>query len=205
MATKRSNGVETANLILSVAMREFDLHGPANFNLDRVIEQSKVSRSSLYHHFGSRDGLLLALELERLRSAMRADNLEARKLLDLISSAEEAFAIIELGVSTSASQAQRITRQGRIASFAAARHAPAIRDALRDTQIRATEEFAETLRLVKERGWIDPIEPIEGIAHFVQSFLLGRILVDILDDQEADAQWHVAAVQALRALLRPLP
>ena len=205
MAVKRINGVETANSILSVAMHEFDLHGPANFNLDRVIEQAKVSRSSLYHHFGNRDGLLLAVELERLRSAMRADNLEARKLLEVISSAKEAFEIIELGVSTSASQAQRVIRQGRIASFAAAGHLPAIRDALRDTQIRATEEFAETLRLVRERGWIDPIDPIEGIAHFVQSFLLGRILVDILDDQDADHQWHIAAVGALRALLRPLP
>ena len=70
-------------------------------------------------------------------------------------------------------------------------------------QTRAAEEFSTTLRLARDLGFIDPVEPIEGIAHFIQSFLLGRMLVDVLDDATADEQWHQATMASLRALLRP--
>lgn len=200
---KRSNGVETAQRILQYAIEEMDETGPARFSLDRVIERSKISRGSIYHHYGNREGLILAVELHRLQSALLNNDQQARVLMEKIETPEEAFAIIELGIRSAALPAQREIRLQRVASFAASQHAPAIRDALIRLQLGAEREFAETLRLARKKGFIDPVEPIEGVANFIQSFLFGRLLVDILDNPEADNSWHEAAMASLRALLRP--
>lgn len=203
MPTKRSNGIETAKRILDVAIKELDDVGPSRFNLDRVIERAEISRSSLYHHYGSRDGLIIAVELHRLETTLAANDQEARRVMEQLSSPKDAWDIIEFGIRSSASQQQRVTRAQRFASFAASEHAPALKESLQLMQTRAAEEFSTTLRLARDLGFIDPVEPIEGIAHFIQSFLLGRMLVDVLDDATADEQWHQATMASLRALLRP--
>jgi AcrR family transcriptional regulator len=204
MPAKRSNGIETAKKILNVAIKELDDVGPSRFNLDRVIENAEVSRSSLYHHYGNRVGLIIAVELHRLEKHLLTNDQQARELLEAISTAEEAFAIIEFGIISAASEQQRVIRTQRFASFAASEHAPALRHSLEKMQRRAVIEFSETIRLVRDKGFIDPIEPIEGTAHFIQSFLLGRMLVDVLNDATADEQWHQATMTSLLALLRPV-
>jgi AcrR family transcriptional regulator len=203
MPAKRSNGIETAKRILDVAIKELDDVGPSRFNLDRVIETAEVSRSSLYHHYGSRDGLIIAVELRRLETTLTESDQEVRQMLSNLTSPQEAWEIIEFGIRSSASQQQRVTRAQRFASFAASEHAPALKESLQRMQKRAAEEFSETLRLARDRSFINPVEPIEGTAHFIQSFLLGRMLVDVLNDATADDQWHQATMTSLRALLRP--
>jgi AcrR family transcriptional regulator len=203
MPAKRSNGIETAKKILEFAIQELDEVGPSRFNLDRIIEKAEISRSSLYHHYGNREGLLIAVELHRLEKNLLTNDQQARELLETISTPEEAFAIIEFGIISAASEQQRVIRTQRFASFAASEHAPALRYSLEKMQKRAVIEFSETIRLVRDKGFIDPIEPIEGTAHFIQSFLLGRMLVDVLNDPVADSQWHFAAMAAVRTLLQP--
>jgi AcrR family transcriptional regulator len=203
MPAKRSNGIETAKKILNVAIKELENSGPSRFNLDRVIENAEVSRSSLYHHYGSRDGLIIAIELNRLETTLTASDQEIRQMLGSLSTPQEAWLIIELGIRSAASHQQRITRAQRFASFAASEHAPALKESLQRMQVRAAEEFSETLCLARDQGFINPVEPIEGTAHFIQSFLLGRMLVDIINDDTADEQWHQAAMTSLQALLRP--
>lgn len=204
MPVKRSNGIETAKKILHVAIKELDESGPSRFNLDRVIDNAEISRSSLYHHYGNRDGLIMAVELHRLQTTLSANDQETRLIMEHIATPREAWEIIELGIRSSATQQQRVVRAQRFASFAASEHAPALKESLQRMQVRAAAEFSKTLCLARDRGFIDPIEPIEGIAHFIQSFLLGRMLVDIVDDELADEQWHQAAMTSLHALLRPL-
>lgn len=200
---KRSNGLETSRRILEVAVEEMDQSGPAKFNLDRVIERAKVSRSSVYHHFGNREGVIIAVELHQLGKSMADTDREARMAMETITDARDAWMFIELAVRSSATVAQKATRVRRISSFAAAQHAPALMAALRDLQEGACVEFTGTLRLAAERGFIDPVEPLSGSANFIQSFLMGRILVDILEDDAAEEEWHQAAMVALSALLRP--
>lgn len=204
MPAKRSNGIETARKILEFAIAELDEVGPSRFNLDRIIEKADISRSSLYHHYGNREGLLIAVELHRLEKNLLTNDQQARALLETLSTPEEAFAIIEFGILSAAFEQQRVMRTQRFASFAASEHAPALRYSLEKMQKRAVIEFSETIRLVRDKGFIDPIEPIEGTAHFIQSFLLGRMLVDVLNDPVADSQWHIAAMAAVRTLLRPI-
>src|SRR5690606_17309469 len=59
-------GVSTRKqAILDVTVRLLAERGPDGFTIDDVLVESDTSASSLYHHFGSREGLLA--EAERYR------------------------------------------------------------------------------------------------------------------------------------------
>ena len=200
----RADGRETAERILQFADAELAENGLVNFNLDRVIEKSGVSRSSVYHHFGGREGVIAAVETQALLSELYDGFKEMDQILAGITTGEEAFALIELGLLLSGSAQQKTTRERRISTLAMSRTIPAVRETLSQRQAAGTKEFADLIRGLKQRGLFDPVEPIEGIAHLIQSVLLGRILVDILEDPSEEEAWLRSSTTTLRLLLRPL-
>lgn len=66
-----SNVVRTR--ILETAANLFYLHGIANVGINEVIEKAGVARMSLYHHYSSKDDLILAV-LDHI-SAQRAETI----------------------------------------------------------------------------------------------------------------------------------
>ena len=200
---KRADGLKTIARILKAAEEEMAEHGFVKFSVDRVIERSGVARSSVYHHFGGRDGLISAVETASTMKSLERGTAEFEKVLDSLTSGEEAFALIELGIRMFRSSENRQRRQRRISTLAAAQSAPAIRDVLAREQQLGSENLARVLAKVKERGLADPVEPYLGLAYVIQSMLVGRILVDISDNEELDQEWEDAAIATLRLLLRP--
>lgn len=199
----RADGRETAKRIIHFAQQELESAGLVNFNLDRVIEASGVSRSSVYHHFGGREGVIAAVETEFLRSSLDAGMTELTELLSKVQTGEEAFTLVELGVLVSGSEKQKAIRRRRISTLAMVPNSPTTKKLLVTLQGPGTERFADLLRDLRDRGLCQPIEPIEGTAHLIQSILLGRILVDILEDPVTEAQWSQTVSQTLRFLLQP--
>lgn len=199
----RADGRETAERILDHAEKELTNAGLVNFNLDRVILKSGVSRSSVYHHFGGREGVIAAVETRWLVNSLGDGYRDMDEMFSRITSGEEAFRLIEIGVTIAGSAAQREVRERRISTLAMSRTSPATRQILVDTQVKGTRDFADMIRRGRDNGLFDPVEPIDGIAHLIQSMLLGRILVDIVQDPEADDAWTKATIETLRLLLRP--
>lgn len=200
----RADGRETAQKILKYAEQELTSAGLVNFNLDRVIEASGVSRSSVYHHFGGREGVIAAVETEFLRETLFIGLNEMEQLLRNVGNGEEAFALVEIGILISGSDEQKETRRRRISTLAITPNSPATKKLMSEWQSAGTRQFAQLIRDLKDKGLCDPVEPIDGSAHLIQSMLLGRILVDILDDPVAEAHWAQSASATLRFLLRPL-
>ena len=73
---------------LAAALALFDAHGVAGTTIEQVRDRAGISIGSLYHHFGSRDGLVAALYddlLARYRAAITLElgpREDARALLD---------------------------------------------------------------------------------------------------------------------------
>ena len=200
---KRVDGLKTIARILKAAEEEMAEHGFVKFSVDGVIERSGVARSSVYHHFGGRDGLISAVETASTMKSLERGTAEFEKILDGISSGEEAFALIEYGIRIFRSSENRQRRQRRISTLAAAQSAPAIREVLMQEQQQGSENLARLLAKVKERGLADPVEPFLGLAYVIQSLLVGRVLVDISDNEDLDKEWENAAIATLRLVLRP--
>ena len=61
--------------MLDTTIRMIEERGLEGFTVDEVLVESGTSSSSLYHHFGSRQGLLIAAQDERYRRLARGENM----------------------------------------------------------------------------------------------------------------------------------
>ena len=199
---KRTDGLETIERVIKFAQKEIDKHGSTEFNLDRVIEQSGVSRSSIYHHFGNRAGLIAAVDVRRAIDNQLEEMEVMRVFIAGASNVTEILQAIEYALAADGSSAGRMRRLRRVDRIVAATKNKALHKSLEQAQIEGSRHLAETLQMAKDRGLINPAVPVEGIAYWVQSLLLGRILIDIGATEHEEKAWIEAVSSSLGFLLR---
>ena len=189
--------------VMKFAMAEFNKVGPDDFNLDRVLEKSGVSRSSVYHHFGGRHGVIAAVEAKLVEKDIDVNNIGLREFVNVANNAQEILAVIKLEIAQGSKQEDKVTRQRRVSTFVAAQRSELLYEVLQSKQREATEYLCETLQIATSRGLIKPRVPEMGIAQIMLSLLFGRILVDLVDDETSDQLWTQATLESLEYLLNP--
>jgi len=189
--------------VMKFAMAEFNKVGPDDFNLDRVLEKSGVSRSSVYHHFGGRHGVIAAVEAKLVEKDIDVNNIGLREFVNVANNAQEILAVIKLEIAQGSKQEDKVTRQRRVSTFVAAQRSELLYEVLQSKQRQATEYLCETLQIATSRGLIKPRVPEMGIAQIMLSLLFGRILVDLVGDETSDQLWTQATLESLEYLLNP--
>ncbi len=61
MKRSKEEAKETINLLKEIARKHFTEHGYAATVLDEIVKEAKLTRGAVYHHFGSKKGLFLAV------------------------------------------------------------------------------------------------------------------------------------------------
>lgn len=200
---KRSDGRETMSRVMKFALAEFNKVGPDDFNLDRVLEKSGVSRSSVYHHFGGRHGVIAAVEAKLVENDVDLNNVGLREFVNVATSAAEILAVIRMEIASGSKPVDKETRQRRARTFVAAQRSDFLYEVLQTKQREATEYLSETLRIATTKGLIQPRVPEMAIAQLMLSLLFGRILVDLVDSENGDPLWTQATLDSLEYLLNP--
>jgi AcrR family transcriptional regulator len=191
--------------ILDHARRELDEFGPVKFNIMRVIEESGVSKSSVYHHFGGRDGVISAVEVQRLIDERIANNALLAQILASVNSGEECLDVIEAGLHLASNATGRKNRSRRIAVVAAAQHIPVLTESLAEESRIADIALTEMLTGARDRGLINPTESLEDISRYMASMFIGRSALDTYESEEFDAAWIRMSMGVLRGFLQPSP
>ena len=200
---KRSDGRETMSRIMDFALAEFNEVGPDDFNLDRVLEKSGVSRSSVYHHFGGRHGVIAAVEAKLVENDVDLNNIGLREFVNIATSAAEILAVIRMEIAAGSKSEDKETRQRRARTFVAAQRSEFLYEVLQTKQREATEYLSETLQIATARGLIQPRVPEMAIAQLMLSLLFGRILGDLVGSENGDQLWTQATLDSLEFLLNP--
>ena len=71
---------DTSRLLIDVAIRHLSQYGWEGTQLPAIVDEVHVAKSSVYHFFGSREGLLAAATAEQYRRTLLAE--DARVLDD---------------------------------------------------------------------------------------------------------------------------
>ena len=198
---KRSDGVETMGRLMAEARKELTKHGVDEFDIEVVLKNSKTARSSLYHHFGSKFGLVYAAQLEELTESLKNDNAVFRLLVETTTSEKEFFGkLTELMQATSTKDFVEF-RRDRIRVFSSATSNKKLADSVRAAQVKENLYFAETLEILRDRGWINPQFDLHTVTYMIHGLLFGHVLLDFSRLSEREEEWGDIAISTIIYLL----
>ncbi len=197
---KRADGRATMRALLDAAHREVEEHGLIDFNLDRVLADAGAARSSLYHHFGSREALIAAVEFETAARALQAEMDLMRVVILSAKSVDDVVALLEAGLRGDGGEASRARRIRRIEQLVIASRSKALADVVAAAQRDGTKHLADTLTMAAEQGIISPRIDTMALSMWLQTHFVGRNLIDVLDDPAVEAEWITGVVEAARHL-----
>lgn len=200
-SAKRTDGIATMERLRDAAVQELSRNGVEKFNLEDVLQRADAARSSLYHHFGNKSGLIEAAQLAHLKLTLTEDNASLRKVVETVSSPQELVDVVLLWLKEMGKKPALHLRRQRISTLAAAEHNSEIASALRRNQVSGTTYFAETLEIAKKRGLINPQLEIRALAYWIQGQFVGRALLDVSKETDLDDAWAEATLASLVAVL----
>ena len=205
----RRSATETRERILQVALAQFATKGLDGSRVDVIAERARVSKNMLYHYFGSKDGLFLAV-MERTYDSIRKRQdessfaqLAATQAMErLVGATFDLFVempeVINLLNTENLHLARHVSRSSRIRSM----YAP------------LTDEIAVILRKGEREGTfrkvVDPVElyiSISGLGYFYLSnrWTLAAIFDIALDNEERIARRRSHVIDVIMSFLCGTP
>ena len=188
--------------LLQATIRHLETRSAASLRVTAIAEEADVALGLIRHHFGSRDGMVVAAQQRRIEGLAREDIADIRSLL-AVSTAEDLWQGLEQVTRATIDRARVMTRLARFAAVATAHGRPEVRTAMGGTFGDLLDEMASVIREAKERRLVTTDLPARAIATFIQSYALG-LLVHDLDPDAVDTEDLVAVIMtAVRAILTP--
>ena len=188
--------------IIEVAIELVLQHGDSGFRIEELIERTGISKSSLYLHFGDRDGLVgLALSTVFLRDIRNNVDDAAVLLADIKNrkQMEEAIPqLVELALNT-----PDVSRWQRVMVLASARNRPEMMKRVSEGQTMVNTAIEELVRGLQKSGVVRIDLDAREIGVLIQTAIIGRIFRDI--DSEITAEdldkWRAILVSVYEGIL----
>lgn len=191
----------TAQAILDAAVRLALEDAGGGFRIDQVLIESGASSSSLYHHFGTREKLFMAVQEELyLRLALNED----RQRLDeaiATQSNDELLAYMAVQIRRIVTDPANLpVRQARLRMAAEASARPELARDLIRFQTAMFETIAPIFHSAKERGILNPELDVMAYVAWFHGMSLGRTLTEMsFTDTE---RWLALAIPCALTPLR---
>lgn len=171
----------TPNLdgILDVTVELLLEHGEAGFRIEEVIDRTGVSKSSLYLHFGGRDGLIESACLEIFSRQVTANIDESIAALEAIQTPQQLWDAIPALVDIAVYDTPDDVRWNRVMMLAAAHSRPRLYEELGKRQMRLNAALTDAIASLQSRGVVvTTVAPTEA-AILLQTISFGRVFRDL--------------------------
>jgi AcrR family transcriptional regulator len=171
---------KTPNLgeVIEVTIELVLKHGDAGFRIEELIERTGISKSSLYLHFGDRDGLVGAAMSTAYLRDIKANVDGAIALFSGISTRKQMEDAIPLLVDA-ALNTRDIARWQRVMVLASARHRPEMLKRISEGQTMIDTALEELIREKQKLGVIRNDLDAREIGVLIQTAIIGRVFRDI--------------------------
>ena len=170
--TDEAPKISTRQRLIELAIIELDKNGLSGFDLDDLLAKSKISKGSLYHHFGSKNGLITAAEVHLLLATYEQGNRLLRLLVENTKNADEFASHMELMVRTATNDESQESRRRRLRAIALAQNNPTLAEKIRINQIEGSNYLAETMQIAVDKGWLRPDINVRAFSYWQQACFL---------------------------------
>lgn len=179
----------TREKLIMTMVEMLDGPDPEHVTVEDVLNESGISRGSLYHHFADFE------ELHETGLAYRITqwvNESAAALENIVATAKTKDDI-RIGITeiTRVTQdvSRRLNRLERARAFGLAGFSERFQAVLGAEQIRMTHALRDLVVAGQEKGWVRQDRDPTAVAVFVQAYTLGRVVDDISPEKVDPDKW----------------
>jgi AcrR family transcriptional regulator len=203
MSTKTS-GSDARRRILEAAIVVVDLDGDFALRMTDIADRAGVAPGLINFHFGSRDGLVAAVQAERYAGVVESELDIFQSIIVGSDSRESAIASLHAVFAAVASRELADTRMSRASALGAAHGRPVLQEVLSEKTAELVDRAAEVMALGQARGLIRSDVDPRAAASVVLSLSWGFGVIDF--DSRRPAPDEVSRVVSLviDSLLSPL-
>lgn len=197
----KSGSHPTRDKLLQATVVLMRQHLPQAITSEMVLQQSGISRGSMYHHFKDFSELLelamvdaFALTVDKTITAFTALLETAKSKDDMI----KGLSVVTAKTQTKAFKKLRLQR-ARLISFT--EDNPRLATSLSAEQQRLTDAIADLIREAQERGWMNKCFDARSAAVLIQAYTLGKLVDDIVPNQMQESAWNDLIGQIVEKVL----
>ena len=170
--------------------------------IPEICEATGVNYGSVYHHFGSREGVIDAA-YHQMFTTLAEEDLETLHSVSVSSQSFEEYLVALQGLigTFASSDVRRARRALRARIVAASMMRPELRVLIGATQSRLTNELRSIVEYGQEREWLNRDLSAHAVAVLIQVLLVGRTLDDVSTTPIDNSVWEASMVIMLGVIL----
>jgi AcrR family transcriptional regulator len=170
--------------------------------IPEICDATGVNYGSVYHHFGSREGVIDAA-YHQMFTKLAEEDIALLHMVSVSAQSHDDYVRAVQGlIGTFATGEQRKARRAlRARIVAASMTRPELRQLIGATQSRLTSELRRIVEYGQERGWLTSTMSPQAIAVLIQVLLVGRTLDDVSATPIDNAEWEGSMALLLAVLL----
>jgi AcrR family transcriptional regulator len=173
--------------------------------IPEICEATGVNYGSVYHHFGSREGVIDAA-YHQMFTKLAEEDLATLQLVSVSSQTFEEYLVAMQGLigTFASSDVRRARRALRARIVAASMMRPELRELIGGTQSRLTTELQSIVEYGQQREWLNGDLSAHAVAVLIQVLLVGRTLDDVSTTPIDNAEWEASMAILLSVIIARL-
>jgi AcrR family transcriptional regulator len=161
----------------------------AHLTSDMILEESGISKGSLYHHFEDLEELIEAALIQRYARWVDASIEIMTQILTTGNTSEEIYKqLVEITKNTQSDDYLAV-RQNRIDVLSRAGSSQRFAKLLGEEQQRLTDALTDLIREAQERGFYRKENDARAIAVLIQAYTIGKIVDDFNENKVDPEAW----------------
>ncbi|MGD9701349.1 MAG: TetR/AcrR family transcriptional regulator [Acidimicrobiia bacterium] len=204
MTQRTAQAAATRAKILETTVAALEAGGDDAVRVAEIVAAAGVSTGALYHHFGGREGLVVAARVEQFRAALPPDVDALVELVATATSVEEFRAGMRRIARLAHGASRARNRSLRADVIGAAHGQPALADALAEEQHAHAVALEAMMRKAQERSFLARDLDPHAVAVLFQGLSFGLILSDLDTIEPLDEdRWGELIGRLIDAVLAP--
>ena len=191
----------TQDRLLKAAADAIDKGGEAAVKIREIAKKANVTAPSVYHFFGSREGLVEAALAHRyLRGLARLGD-DYAAAVHRATSKTTFTTITHTFLRQMFSRDRQNIRKVRVNVLGSAQYRPSLAKELAHAQDLANKNVGETIRYAQTKGWVRKDFDHEMFTAWLTGVVHGRLLIELNGEHSKSHEWDVVATRAICLVL----
>ncbi len=187
--------------ILALAIAAIDEGGEVAVRVNDLAKEAGVTVPTLYRHFGSRDGLVVAAQTHRFRETQNVDSSVLAASLAKCKNKEDLRKALRKELLTHFDKDRWELRQVRLNALGAGYARPELTASLALAQRQAAMAITDMLLPFQKKGWIRKDIDLAVTVYWFMGQILGRVLIEMGDDPVSQRKWNEVSLEGIMAVI----